>query len=61
MLPEHRLLDAEPNTFNRMAVVEKCEIIVVDNVCISHTILTHFAIFARGNAFGEGHFIQPFE
>ena len=61
MFSECRQLDEELNEFNRMAVEEKCVIIITKVVWICHTIVTPIAQFPRLTANCVGQFLEPFE
>jgi len=61
MLPEHRLLNEEFNTFNRIVVKKTCVIIVTKVVWIRQRIVTQFSGFPKFDTHHIGHIIQPFQ
>jgi len=57
MFPEHRLLNEQLNTFNRIVVTETCIIVVTKVVWIGQMIEIHFAGYPTFNPHRIGHFV----
>jgi hypothetical protein len=57
MFPECRLLHDEPNTFKRIAVIERCIIIIGMVVWIGKMIVTRIFQYPRNDSHRIGHFL----